>query len=141
MATSDQFIASKRAAGAGQARTACSRLMTFTVAGTGTLSDSTITLPAGSWFRGVTLDTPTAISGVPTTCNFRFGTAAAGQQIVSDVDAKGQGHISTTIVAGFDKVGTFVAADTPLFGQLVTTGGTAPAGTIYALVSYDSPVF
>jgi len=118
-----------------------SKLVTFTVAGTGTLSDASVTLPAGSVFHSVTLDTPVAISGTPTTCNLRVGTAAAGQQIVADVDAKGQGHISTTIVAALDKVGGFSASDTPIYLQLVTTGGTAPAGNIYAIVNYGAPGF
>lgn len=140
MASEDQYNASKRAALQGQARPAVTQLVTFTVAGTGTLSSSVV-LPAGSIFRSLTLDTPVAISGTPTTCNFRAGTAAAGQQIVADVDAKGQGHIAATIVAGLDKVGGFSAADTTVFMQVVTTGGTAPAGAIYALVSYDAPIY
>ena len=139
MATSDQYLATRRAAGTSQARVGARQLMTFTVNGNTTVT-SQVTLPAGSWFRGVTTDTPTAISGTPTTCNFRAGTAAAGQQVVADVDLKGQGHVTTTVVAALDKVGAFLAADTVIYGQVVTAGGTSSAGTIYAFVDYDPPV-
>lgn len=139
MATEDTTLATRRGAGT-PARAGARQLATFTVNGN-TTAKVPITLPAGSWFRGITLDTPTAISGTPTSCNFRAGTADTGQQVVADVDAKAQGHISTTIVAALDKVGGFLAADTVLFLQVTTAGGTSSAGTIYAFVDYDPPVY
>lgn len=140
MATEAQYQASRQGAGS-QVYDAVTRLVTFTVNGNTTLSDASVVLPAGSIFRSITLDTPTAITGTPTSCLFRAGTAAAGQQIVADVDAKAQGHIATTIVAALDKVGGFSAANTTVYMQVVTSGGTSSAGPIYALVSYDSPAF
>lgn len=141
MATEDSTISARRAGGVvGKARVACTQLLKFVVNGNTVVKDSII-LPAGSYFRGVTFDTPTAISGTPTTCNCRVGTTDTGQDVVADVDAKAQGHIAATIVAALDKVGGFVASDTTLFGQVTTAGGTASAGTIYGLVSYDAPTF
>lgn len=125
----------------GQARTACTILLTLTVNGNTTVKDSTITLPAGSIFRAVQIETPTTISGTPSSCNVRVGTADAGQQVVADVDAKSQGHIAATIVTAFDKVGSFSAAAQQLFAQVTTSGGTGSAGTIYVFVSYDAPIF
>jgi hypothetical protein len=143
MATEDQTAQARRSAGvtgAATARNRCTRAIDLTVSGNTTVKDSTITLPAGSYFRAVTLDTPTAISGSPTTCNVRVGTTDTGQDVVADVDAKAQGHISATIVASLDKVGAFALATT-LFAQVTTSGGSGSAGTIRVLVDYDAPVF
>ena len=141
MATEDRSLASRRSSGTGVPQPVVSRLVTFTVNGNSTVADTSITLPVGSVLHSIVLDTPTAISGTPTSCMFRCGTASAGQQVVADVDGKAQGHITATIVAGFDKVGGFSAADVPLFLQVVTTGGTSSAGTIEALVTYAAPVY
>lgn len=142
MATEDQFNAARRASGvtgAGTARVRCSRSIDITIAGhAAAVKDSTITLPAGSWLRAVTLETPTAISGSPSSVNFRAGTTDTGQQIVADVDAKAQGHITGTVVAGFEKK---LAVDTQLFLQATSAGGTAEAGVITVFVDYDAPVF
>jgi hypothetical protein len=143
MATEDQSTQARRSngvTGSATARTRCTRAIDLTVAGNNTVKDSTITLPAGSLFRAVTLDTPTAISGSPSSCNVRVGTTDTGQEVVADVDAKAQGHITGTIVAGLDKVGGFTSA-TQLFAQVTTSGGTGSAGTIRLLVDYDAPVF
>lgn len=115
------------------------QLITLVVSGNSTVKAQAI-LPTGSIFRGITWDTPVAITGTPTTCNVRVGTADAGQQVVADVDLKAQGHSSSTIVAALDKVGGFSTADTTLFLQVVTAGGTSSAGTIYGFVDYDAPV-
>lgn len=123
------------------AQNVVSKVVTFTVAGNTTLSDATVSIPAGGIFHSISLDTPTAITGTPTTCNFRAGTAAAGQQIVADVDAKAAGKIACTIVAGLDTVSLASAADTILYLQLVTAGGTASAGPIYARINYSAPAF
>lgn len=136
MATIDQCIQAGRGAGS---RSAARRLVSFTVAGNSTVKDASVVLPAGSWLRGVTLDTPAAISGSPSSVNFRAGLSDTGQEIVADVDAKGQGHINATIVAGLDKVGGFLNADTTLYLQLTTAGGTASAGTVHAIIDYDAP--
>ena len=140
MATEAKYQATRRGAGS-EALTRVSKVVTITVNGNTTVKDSSVVLPAGSVFRALTLDTPTAITGTPTNCNFRCGTADTGQQVVADVDAKSQGHISTTIVAALDKVGGFSAADTTLYMQVTTSGGTASAGPIYAIVDYDAPNF
>lgn len=138
MSTELKFIGGKLGAGTAP-KLLCSKEVTFTVSGNSTLSDSTFIMPAGSTLHSITLETPTAISGTPTSCNVRFGSAAAGQQIVADVDAKAQGHIAATIVAGFDKVGAASAADYTIYGQCVTAGGTASAGTITAIINYAAP--
>lgn len=140
MATEAQYQATRRGAGSA-AQVLCSKVVAFTVNGNTTVKDSTITLPAGSTFHSITLDTPTAISGTPTTCNFRAGIADTGATIVADVDAKGQGHIACTIVAALNKISLAASADTPLFLQVTTSGGTASAGTIYAIVNYSAPAF
>jgi hypothetical protein len=136
MATDDHFIQAGHGAGS---RSGARRLVSFTVNGNTTLKDAGVVLPAGSWFRGLTLDTPAAISGSPSSVNFRAGTADDGQQIVADVDAKGQGHINATIVAGLDKVGGFLNADTILYLQLTTAGGSSSVGTVHAIIDYDAP--
>lgn len=138
MSTELKYIAGKLGAGTAP-KLLVSKEVTFTVSGNSTLSDSSFVMPAGSTLHSITLETPTAISGTPTSCLVRFGTAAAGQQVVADVDAKAQGHITATIVAAFDKVGTALAADTTLYGQCVTSGGTASAGTITAIINYAAP--
>jgi len=138
MATEDQYLESRRGAGT-PARAACTKLVTLTVSGNSTVKDTSVTLPAGSYFRSVQIETPTAISGTPTSCNVRVGTADTGQQIVADVDAKAQGHIAATIVAALDKIGGFSASDTQIFCQVVTSGGTSSAGTINLLIGYDAP--
>lgn len=138
MATEFQMAAARAAVSTGQARTASRQMATFTIAGTGTYKTQ-LTVPAGSHLVAVPGETPVAISGVPTTCNFRCGTADAGQEIVADVDLKAQGHFTNTIVTAFNKIG-FAAADTILYLQVVVTGGTAPAGTIYVPVDYYPPV-
>jgi hypothetical protein len=136
MATDDQFLQAGHGA---FSRSGTRQKFSFTVAGNTTLKDSSIVLPAGSWFRGIILDTPAAISGTPSSVNFRAGLSDNGQEVVADIDAKGQGHIATTIVASLDKVGNFLAADTVLYLQLATAGGATPAGTVHAIVDYDPP--
>lgn len=141
MPTEDQYISAMRAAGDGvAAMSKVTKKVTFTVSGNTTLS-ATVDMPAGSIFRDLQLETPAAVAGTPTTCNFSAGTAAAGAQIVAAVDAKAQGHIACTIVTAFDKVGNASAAKVTVYLQLVTAGGTAATGTVYALVGYDAPVF
>lgn len=136
MATENKFI-NDQLRGVGS-RIASNQVLTLTVAGNTTVS-GTLLIPDGSWIDAVTLETPTAISGTPTTCNVSIGTAAAGAQIVAAVDAKAQGHIATTIVAGLDKIAGFVGLNT-VYAQVVTAGGTSSAGNIYVRVSYSAPV-
>ncbi len=71
--------------------------------------------------------------------HFRAGLTDTGQEIVADVDAKALGHVNATIVAALDKVGGFLNADMTLYLQLTTAGGTAPAGTVHAIIDYDAP--
>lgn len=140
MSTEAKYQLTRQGAGI-QAMNVVSKVVVFTVNGNSTLSDSSIVLPAGSVFHSISLDTPTAITGTPTTCNFRAGTASTGQQIVADVDAKAAGHIAATVVAALDNVAAFAAADTTIFLQLVTAGGTASAGPINVRVNYAAPAF
>lgn len=116
-------------------RFSTSQAAVLTVAGNTTVKGQ-ITIPDGSWLRSVTLDTPVAITGTPTSCLFRAGTTDGGVDIVAAVDAKAQGHISTTIVAAFDKVLGLVGFTT-IFFQLITSGGTSSAGPVNVLCSYD----
>jgi hypothetical protein len=115
------------------------QLLTFTVNGNTTVKAQAV-LPIGAIIRAIAVETPAAVGGTPSSCNFRCGTADTGQQVVADVDAKAAGHIAATIVAALDKVGTAAAADTTLFAQLTTAGGTSSTGTVYAIVDYDSPL-
>jgi hypothetical protein len=136
MASEDQFLnIAHRGAGS---RLGSRQLLPLTVNGNGTVS-GIMTLPAGCWLHSVAIETPSAISGTPTSALVRVGISLAGQEIVADVDAKAQGHIAATIVAGFDAVAG-LGNVTSLFLQAVTSGGTAPAGTINILVGYDAPV-
>lgn len=114
--------------------------VTLTVAGDTTVKDSTVVIPAGSWLRGITIETETAISGAPTHANVQVGLTDGGTEVVAAVDAQALGHIATTIVAALNKITSFAAADTTLFIECITTGGTAPAGPIQVLVDYDAPV-
>lgn len=140
MATQDQMDSALRSAYSGKAaKTRVTQKVILTVAGATTVSD-TVVMPAGSDFRGITLDTPTAISGGPTSCLFRAGTAAAGQQVVADVDAKGQGHIACTIVAALDKGNVAALTTTTIFLAVTTVGG-GTAGPIQVYVEYDAPIF
>lgn len=135
MASESQFILGDGAPGAafGNCRFTETLLVPFTIAANGTLSTGPIPI-APSWITGVRIETPVAISGTPTSCLLRLGITAAGQEIVADVDAKAQGHIAATIVTAFDAVGN---AAGNLFAQLVTAGGTSPAGTINLLVTFS----
>lgn len=136
MATENSFL-NNQLRGVGS-RLASSGVAVLTVAGN-TVVTGTIPVPDGSWIDAVSIETPTAISGTPTTCNVIAGTAAAGATIVAAVDAKAQGHIAGTIVAAFDKIGGFVGFNT-VFVQVTTAGGTASAGAINVRVSYSPPV-
>lgn len=139
MATANQIEAARATANTGQARWLARQLATFTFVAAGTYK-AQITLPAGSHLVSVPGETPTAISGSPTSANFRCGTTDTGQEVVADTDLKAQGHFTNTIVAGFNKIAFAAAADTVLFLQVVVAGGTAPAGTIYAPVDYYPPI-
>ena len=135
MSTTAQIYA-QREGGALAARTGFTQLVVLTMTG-GTTVSGQLSLPAGTWLDAIRLETPAAFSGSPTNINVRCGSAAAGQQVVADVDAKGQGHIAATIVASLDAVG---AVPTVLYFQAAAVGGTAPAGTVNVLVHYRPPV-
>lgn len=135
MASEQQFLQAKQGIGS---RPLAKQLISLTVAGTGTVSGS-CAIPAGSWLSTILIETNTAISGVPTTCNVRIGTTAAGQDIVADVDCKGAADLTATVVAALDRING-LANVTTLFAQVVTTGGTAPAGVINVTIAYNPPV-
>jgi len=97
-----------------------------------------ITVPPGSYLFNVDIETPVAITGTPTSCLVSVGTTAAGVDIVAAVDCKSQAHVAATIVAAFDKIAGLATLNT-LYIQVVTTGGTAPAGTINVNVAYAAP--
>lgn len=132
-ATEDQFLNALRGIGS---RLRSAQVMPLTMVAGATVSGS-VSLPVGSWIQAVKFETPTAISGSPTNINCRVGTAAAGQEVVADTDAKAQGHITATMVAAFDVVGNNASA---VFGQCAAVGGTNPAGTVNVVVDYSAPV-
>jgi hypothetical protein len=139
VATEDQYMSALRGAGDGiPAKVRVTKKVNFIVAGSTTVS-ATVVLPAGSDFRAIAGDTPVAITNAPTSCLFRAGTAAAGQQVVADVDMKAQGHFACTIVAALDKGGMAALANTTIY-LAVTTIGASAAGTIEIFVEYDAPV-
>jgi hypothetical protein len=136
MATIDQALNGTRGAASRLNSTA---LAVIAVSGDATVK-APITIPAGSWLKSIYIETPTAISGSPTHANVQVGLTDGGVEVVAAVDGQAQGHISATIVAALDKIGAFAAADTVLYIEAITTGGTAPAGTINVLVDYSAPV-
>jgi hypothetical protein len=97
-----------------------------------------ITVPPGSYLTNVDIETPTAITGTPTSCLVSVGTTDGGVDIVAAVDCKTQAHVAATIVAAFDKILGLATLNT-LYIQVVTTGGTASAGTINVNVQYAAP--
>lgn len=136
MATENSFL-NNALRGQGS-RSTSKQNLALTVNGNTTVT-GTIAVPDGSWTDAFAIETPTAISGTPTSCLVRIGTTLHGQEIVADVDAKAQGHIAATIVAGFDKVAGMVGKTT-YFVEITTSGGTSSAGTINILPRYDAPV-
>ena len=135
MATENSFLNNARR-GIGS-RLNSTLLIALAVAGDGTVSGSA-PVPAGSWLKSVSIETPTAISGSPTSANVTVGSTSGGSDIVAAVNAASQGHIAATITAGFDKVNG-LAANGTVFAQVVTAGGTSPAGNINVLVDYAAP--
>lgn len=133
MASEDQFIQAGHGAGS---RSSTTNAVTLTVAGATTVA-GTIAVPDGSWLDAVKIDTPTAISGSPTSCLVRVGTTLHGQQIVADVDAKAAGKIAATIVAAFDTINGLTGNPT-IFVE-VTTIGAGTAGPISVRASYAPP--
>lgn len=136
MATENSFLNN-------QLRGSGSRLLTrnyavSTVNGNTTVK-SQIVVPDGSWLEAISIETPTAITGTPTSCLVRVGTTDGGVDIVAAVDSKAQGHIAATIVAAFDKVGGLVGLPT-LFIQCITSGGTSSAGPINVGCTFAAPV-
>lgn len=125
----------QKTAGAVAARALHAQALPLTMVAGATVSAS-ITLPANAWLSTIQFETATAISGAPTNINARTGTAAAGQQVVADVDVKAQGHVTGTIVAALDKQGFAATGPTTLFFQLAAVGGTSPAGTVNAIIHY-----
>jgi hypothetical protein len=94
----------------------------------------TYTIPDGVFTHGIWLNTPTAIPGTPSNTNVRVGTAANGQQIVADVDAKAAGAINATVTAaGRLATGT-------IHFTVASSGGTASAqdGTIVLYHEYSN---
>lgn len=135
MATESQIAAGKR----NGAAIRVSQKVQFAFTGTGTVKQQ-ILLPQGAENISVKIETPTAISGTPTSAMFSLGTTDGGVDVVAAVDAKAQGHIANTIVAAFNNVAPAASINpTILYAQVVLTGGTAPAGTITAYVDFNMP--
>jgi hypothetical protein len=134
MATESQYIAGSRGAGS---RLPIKNNLALVVNGNSTVS-GTFAVPSGSWISSFALETPLTISGTPTSCLVSIGTTLAGADIVAAVDCKSQGHIAATIVAAFDKIAGFVGFNT-IYVQVVTSGGTASAGTINVLMDIAAP--
>lgn len=136
MASEDAFLNSQKR---GIGSRLLSRAYASTTVNGNTTVKASITIPDGSWLEAISIETPVAISGTPTSCLVRVGTTDGGVDIVAAVDAKAQGHIAATIVAAFDKVGGLVGFTT-LFIQCITSGGTSSAGAINIGASYGAPV-
>ncbi len=133
MATEQQYILSGNGA-----RPGATQLSALVVNGNTTVKGP-IVVPANSWLKAIAIETPTAISGTPTTCNVTIGTTDGGTDIMAAADAHTQGHIAGVIAATFDKVSGVTALLNTLYIQVTTAGGTSSAGTINVLVSYDPP--
>lgn len=118
------------------ARRRYAQVTALTMAAGATTSGS-VNIPAGSWPTAIRAEVATAFSGSPTNINFRAGNAAAGQQLVADVDVKAQGHTNCTIVAAYDIVGS---VDSTIYFQIAAVGGTNPAGTVNVITEYFAPV-
>lgn len=98
-------------------------------------ASGSFTLPTGAAGVQYHFDTPVTIPGTPTTINARLGTAAAGQQIVADVDVKTQGYITaTTLYPGRTPT-------TSIFYTFTPAGGTAAqqVGNIIIRVGFYAP--
>jgi hypothetical protein len=135
MATENSFLNNERR-GQGS-RLNSTQAIALAVSGDGTVTGS-CAVPAGSWLKSVTIETPAAISGSPTSSNVQVGSTSGGSDIVAAVNAAAQGHIAATIATGFDKVNGLAGA-AAIFAQVATTGGTSPAGSINVLVDYAAP--
>lgn len=96
----------------------------------------TFELPRGAVVHGVDRDTPTAIPGTPTTTNLRLGSAANGQEYVADVDLKGQGYSSLTVVYAMRNAAA--SDDVTVHYTVASAGGTAADqdGSIILYVHY-----
>lgn len=139
MATEDQYLATRRGAG-NVSRVGCRQHQTLTVAGNTTVKGQ-VTIPAGSHLRGISVNNATAITGTPTHTYLRAGATDGGQDYVADVDVKAAGNVATTIVTSIDLIAAFAAADTTIFYQLTTSGGTSSAGPVNVFCDYDAPRF
>lgn len=86
-------------------------------------SAGTFALPAGAKVTSIECDTgASAVAGTPTNVNLRLGSAANGQQYVSDVDIKAAGGLNLTLVAAARS--EFAAASTWHY-TVASSGGTA----------------
>ena len=134
MATESKFLNDQRLVGS---RSGARFNTALTVSGNTTVK-SNFLVPASSYLESVAIETPTAITGSPTSCLVSVGTTDAGVDIVAAVDCKSQAHVAATIVAAFDKILGLATLNT-IYVQVVTSGGTASAGTINVLVSFSPP--
>jgi hypothetical protein len=136
MATENSFLNNERR-GQGS-RLNSTQLITLAVNGNTTVTGS-CPIPAGSWLKGVAIETPAAVTGSPSSANVQVGSSSGGSDIVAAVNAQSQGHIAATIAAGFDKVNGLAGAPA-VYAQIATTSGTSPAGTVNVLVDFAAPV-
>lgn len=140
MATEDQYIAGRRGVG-NESRTKTAQHLTLTVAGNTTVKGS-VTIPAGSHLRSIKTNTATAITGTPTHTYLRAGSTDGGQGYVADTDVKGAAtENAMSLVSSIDQIAAFAAADTTIYFQLTTSGGTSSAGPVNVFVDYDAPRF
>lgn len=135
IASENQFIQAKSGIGS---RNLSKQLISLVVNGNTTVS-GTCAVPPGSWLSTIVSETNTAITGTPTSCLLTIGTTAAGVDIVASVDVKGAADLTNTIVAAFDRINGLANIST-IFATLVTSGGTASAGTVNVTIAYDPPV-
>lgn len=136
MATSDQYLQAYQ--GVGSLAEVCIPL-TLTVNGNTTVKNTSATIPVGSVLKAITYNVPTAISGSPTHTYLNVGLTDGGGEIVANLDVKAQGNGTCTIVAGIDQTAQFATANTPLFVELTTSGGTSSAGGVNVYITYCAP--
>ena len=135
-ADEDQYLNAGRGIGS---RLMSLQMVPITMAA-GATTQATITLPAGSYIRAIKAETAVAFTGTPTNINLTAGSTAGGTDIMAATDVHTVGHVTGTIVAGFDVTNATAAAAYTINFQIVNVGGTNPAGTVYVYVDYAAPV-
>src|SRR5690348_911322 len=102
MANERQFIAAAEGGALG-ARSRFGQAIALTMSAGATVSGQ-LSVPPGSWITTIRAETATAFTGSPTHIYLRVGNAAAGQQLLADVDVQSQGEIVGSTPAAYDRI-------------------------------------